>query len=111
MKETINKKLYGSTTVELKEEKVELANVKDIDKKLKGLLDVQKQLDKITPAIEKLQVQEKDQKGLLNIRVNETDSFIAELEKQLKELGLDTNSVSGFNQLKNEVVNSKSYLK
>lgn len=111
MKESINKKLYSNTTVELKEEKVELANVKDIDKKLKGLLDVQKQLDKIIPAIEKLQVQEKDQKGLLNIRVNEANSFVAELEKQLKELGLDANSVSGFKQLQIEVSNSMGYLK
>jgi hypothetical protein len=52
-RKTIYDKLF-TEKVELAKHEVELANIKDIPRKLKSVLDSQKKLDKSMPELEKL---------------------------------------------------------
>ena len=98
--------------VKLESQAVELANVKDISAKLKGIYDWQKKLDKSVPAFEQLQKDIKEQKSMLEMKVKEAENVISEITKQARELGLDPSSFDGFKQLDIEVKNSQSvYLK
>jgi len=111
----LNKKVFDKMPkqeVELSKMEVELANVKDLPKKLKSVLDWQKKLDKSLPALEKLQSDVKEQKGMLDLMAKEAESLLSEVEKKSKDLGIDPTTLDGFKQLQIEVSNSRSeYLK
>lgn len=111
----INKSVYDKLPkqeVELSKMEVELANVKDIPKKLKSVIDVQKKLDKDMPALEKLQAQVKENKDILKMRTDEAERMLDEISQKAKELGVDPNTFQDFKQLSIEISNSRSeYLK
>jgi len=110
--DNVLKFIYQGDKVELQAEKIELANVKDLPKKLKSILDSQKKLDKSVPAYEKLGQEIKDQKGMLNMYVGDAESLLNDINTKAKDLGVDPNSFDGYKQLSIEVSNSKSeYLK
>ena len=96
---------------ELAKHEVNLANVKDISKKLKQLLDTQKKLDKINPQLETLQKQKKDSQGMMEMYIKESTSFLSEIERQIKDLGLDASAVPNLKSFQIELENSKGYLK
>ena len=97
---------------ELASERIELASIKDLDKKIKQIFTDQKKLDKINPAIEKLLKDQKDAKNQLAMHIKESQTQLDNFEKQAKELGLSPDGVSAFKSLKIEIANSKSeYLK
>jgi len=103
---------YGKEKEAVELAKVELANVKDIPKKLKSVFDWQKKLDKSVPALEKLEKDVKEQKGMLELMVKEAEDILEEVGKKSKDLGIEPSSIDGFNQLKTEISNSRSeYLK
>jgi predicted transcriptional regulator len=102
---------YGKK-VELSKVEVELANIKDIPRKLKSVFDWQKKLDKSMPALEKLEKDVKEQKGMLDLMVKEAEDILEEVGKKSKDLGIEPSSIDGYNQLKTEISNSRSeYLK
>ena len=108
----ILKSIYQNERVELSAQVVELANVKDLPKKLKSVLDYQKKLDKTLPALDKLQADAKEQKQLLEMQVKESETLLNDIAAKAKDLGVDPNSFDGYKQLSIEVSNSKSeYLK
>jgi len=107
----ILKALQDRKPVELKSEKVEFANAKDLDKKLKDLFTVQKILDKKQPALDKLKKEVKDSQGRLEMFIGEATNVLNDFSKQAKELGVDPNTVSGYKTLDIEVSNSREYLK
>jgi len=97
---------------ELAKHEVNLAGVKDLERKIKQVLDTQKKLDKINPSLEKLIQQQKNEKGMLDVYVRESETILSEFDKQAKELGVSPDSVSQYKALKNEISISKSeYLK
>ena len=103
---------YGKEKEAVELSKVELANVKDIPRKLKSVFDWQKKLDKSMPALEKLEKEIKDQKGMLELIVKEADDILSEVGKKSKDLGIDPSGLDGFSQLEREISNSRSeYLK
>ena len=110
-RKTIYDKLF-TEKVELAKHEVELANIKDIPRKLKSVLDSQKKLDKSMPELEKLKKAVAEQKAMLELTVKEAEDIVQELGKKVKDLGLEPSSIEGFRQLETEISNSKSaYLK
>lgn len=98
--------------VSLKSESVELASSKDLDKKLKSLLDAQKKLDKINPSLEQLIKDQKEWAGILDMRVKEAEGLLTDFKKQADDLGVSADTAPAYKSLNNEVQNSKStYLK
>ena len=108
---TIYKKLFSENNIELASHKVDLANVKDLDKKLTQIFNEQRKLDKINPALEKLIKDQQSSKNMMQIHIKEGESILSDFEKQAKELGVDAAGVSQYKSLKIEVSNSKEYLK
>ena len=97
--------------VKLSSEKVELANVKDISKKLKDIFKYQRVLDKDLPKLEKLEAQIENSRGLLRQSSEQGEKLINDIRKKAKELGLNPESFPDFKQLSIEVNNLDSYLK
>ena len=112
LNKVFSKLAKAENKTELASEKVELAGVKDLDKKLKEIFTNQKKLDKINPSIEKLLKDQKDAKNQLAMHIKESQTQLDNFEKQAKELGLSADGVPSFKSLKIEIANSKSeYLK
>jgi vacuolar-type H+-ATPase subunit I/STV1 len=110
-RKTIYDKLF-TEKVELAKHEVELANIKDIPRKLKSVLDSQKKLDKSMPELEKLKKDVEAQKAMLELTIKEAQDILNEVGKKSKDLGLEPSSIEGFRQLETEISNSKSaYLK
>ena len=99
---------YGKQVELSKVEVIELANVKDIPKKLKSVLDSQKKLDKSIPELQKLKKQVEEQKAMLEIIVKEAQDILEEVGKKSKDLGIEPSTIEGFRQLDTEINNSKS---
>jgi len=110
-KKTIYEKLFSENKVELESHKIDLANIKDLDKKYTQIINEQKKLDKINPALEKLMSDKKSSVNMLSIYIKESNSVLAEFEKQTKELGLSPDGVSQYKNLKIETQNSQEYVK
>jgi len=102
--------LFQEDKVELASERVELANVKEIPNKLKKILDTQKKLDKVIPQIETLTKNKIEQQKLLEFYIKESNDFVSEIDKQIKQLGLDESTVPNLKSLKIEIDNSKGYI-
>ena len=108
MRQEIYNALFQDNKVELSKVEFYLANVKDIPRKLKSVLDGQKKLDKSIPALEKLQKDVEEQKAMLEITVKEAQDILEEVGKKSKDLGIEPSSIEGFRQLDTEINNSKS---
>jgi hypothetical protein len=111
-KSVLDKLSKFEKNVELAEVKVDLANVKDLQRRLSLIIADQKKLDKINPALDKLIKDQKEAKDLLAMRIKDTEAVMSDFEKTAKDLGLDASSSSEYKTLKTELENSKSvYLK
>ena len=97
--------------VELSKEGVDLASVKDLDKKLNQLFGVQRKLDKKLPALKKLEEEVGTEQRNLAILIKESEKALAEFDKQAKELGISASTVSSYKTLDIETSNSKEYIK
>ena len=107
---SVYNRLFAEDKVELASERVELANVKEIPNKLKKILDTQKKLDKVIPQIETLTKDKIEQQKLLEFYIKESNDFVSEIDKQIKQLGLDESTVPNLKSLKIEIDNSKGYI-
>jgi molecular chaperone DnaK (HSP70) len=107
---SVYNRLFQEDKVELASERVELANVKEIPNKLKKILDTQKKLDKVIPQIETLTKNKIEQQKLLEFYIKESNDFVSEIDKQIKQLGLDESTVPNLKSLKIEIDNSKGYI-
>lgn len=107
---SVYNKLFKEET-QLTSHKVELANIKDLDKKYAQIINEQKKLDKIKPALEKLISDKKNSLNMLSMYIKESTSLLSAFEKQTRELGLSPDGVSQYKNLKIETENSKEYTK
>ena len=92
--------------------KVELANVKDVNKFTQEIRDTQSKLNKSFDAFNVAENNISSQRTLLKSQIEKSESFVSELKKQLNELVLGINSIDGIDRLLYEIESSKkNYLK
>lgn len=113
MKESINKKLYNNTTVELKEVKVELGlaeeiktSISDASQVLSKLNDQLNLMNEANAMLKKAS-ENADKLEMSGRKITDSASkanmkranILDKVDKQAKDLGVDSKQVSGYNEL------------
>ena len=99
-----------SRQTELASHKVELADLKTLQNRLKDIFVFEKKLDVINPKIMELNKQKQDAVSQLRSILKNSQDTIQEFESQAKELGFVPTSVPEFKALQNELVIVKEYI-
>jgi len=108
---TIEKIKELITKSELANQKVELADLKSLENRLKDIFVYEKKLDVINPKLIELNKQKQDAVSQLKLILKSSLETLADFEAQAKELGLSPANVPAFKSLKNETDIVKDYIK
>jgi hypothetical protein len=99
------------TKSELKSNKVELANLKTLENRLKDIFVYEKKLDVINPKLIELNKQKQDAVSQLKLILKNSLDTLADFEAAAKELGVSPENVFEYKALKNETAIVKEYIK
>ena len=113
------KKLFKEEKTELSTQKVELKNIKEIKSSISNLKDVEKRAEKVVGDYEKLitaairgwQVMNKERNYIYSLGVSDSPAVLRDFEKNAKELGINSDSLSEVKELKKAIQNSKDIVK
>lgn len=112
MNKIVNKlNKVSNDRLELSREVVELAEIKDLSKKLKQLFQSQKKLDKSLPLLKKVKEEVEVERRYIKLTIKESEDVLSDITKKAKALGVDPNDFPDFKSLSIEASNSKEYLK
>ena len=110
-KELIIAEITAKVEAKLASQKVELADLKTLENRLKDIFVYEKKLDVINPKLIELNKQKQDAVSQLKSILRNSEDTLAEFLAQAKELGLDPSNVPAFKALKNETLIVKEYIK
>ena len=111
-KELIIADITAKVEAKLASQKVELADLKTLENRLKDIFVYEKKLDVINPKLLELNKQKQDAVNQLKLIYKNSIETLAEFEKQAKLLGLDPATLPACRSLKNEsVIVIQEYLK
>jgi len=110
-KELIIADITAKVEAKLASQKVELADLKSLENRLKDIFVYERKLDVINPKLIELNKQKQDAVSQLKLILKSSLETLADFEAQAKELGLSPANVPAFKSLKNETDIVKDYIK
>jgi hypothetical protein len=110
-KELIIADITAKVEAKLASQKVELANLKTLENRLKDIFVYEKKLDVINPKLIELNKQKQDAVSQLKLILKNSLGTLADFEAAAKELGVSPENVFEYKALKNETAIVKEYIK
>ena len=110
-KELIIADITAKVEAKLASQKVELANLKTLENRLKDIFIYEKKLDVINPKLIELNKQKQDAVSQLKSILRNSLDTLADFEAAAQELGVSPVNVAQYKALKNETDIVKEYIK